>query len=417
MLYSPRHAYAYRISAWQNQAVAVLQRDLEREEEKVREAEAERARAKAAEPPQTDADVEMAAPSDVPSDLQSSPPSGAITGAGRAPLRRQSKNLTLSTLHRNPFSLKIDLSSSALRLDTDEGGLDMSSLGDLSSFGNLGPLGAVTGLASPVTLAPKSARAMGPGELPPDVLAALASAQPNPQEMHGPQLPPPTPSSSSNVDIDLTLDDNLPAGMDLLTAGSSADKPIELDLDLDVQMSEIASGVFGDQSTNTGQVVDQAVTDLESLFSPVTGQGDHLPAGPSTEGMDMSILNALSEGQEQTDAAAFLASLGAQDGASQGAANVTKHDEATGFNSERETANNSEFDFSNLDMSNVEEMTNMGDLFGSAGTESAGGEGMDDLQKLLGMEQAAPEGGSSSEGNSADSSSQPSQQAGSGPTS
>lgn len=333
----------------------------------------------------------MGPPPDVPpsTDLRSSPPSGAITGAGRAPFRRPSA-VSLSTLHRNPFPLKLDLSSSALRAGTDDNG-QLSSLADINTLGNIGSLADISGLASPVTLAPKSARAMGPGELPPDVLAALASAAPDPQNIQGPQPQQhqhiPSTSTIQNVDIDLTLDDHLSAGMNLLSAGSSADKPIELDLDLDVQMSEIASDVFGDQSSSgMAQEADQPVTDLESLFSPGAGQTD-LPGGESTEGMDMSIINALSENPDQTDA--FLASLGTENN-SAGAARVDAGSQDNAANSIEggQGPNDTGFDFSSLDMSN------MSDLFGSTGNGN-----VDDLQKLLGMDQTAPEAGPSREGN------------------
>ena len=137
-----------------NRAIAVLQRDLEREENRIREEEAEKARAKAAEMQRADKDVEMAneggpaSESDAKSQEVST--AGTVSGTGRVPLRRPSK-ISLSTLQRNPFPLKLDLSSSSLRLGPDEGGLNLAALGDLSGLASLGSMGvdSISGLPSP----------------------------------------------------------------------------------------------------------------------------------------------------------------------------------------------------------------------------------------------------------------------------
>lgn len=88
--------------------------------------------------------------SDEASGKQQVTPSGALAGTGRVPLRRPSK-ISLSTLHRNAFTLKLDLSSASLRLGSEEGGLNMSALDNLDALTSLGSMGvdSISGLASP----------------------------------------------------------------------------------------------------------------------------------------------------------------------------------------------------------------------------------------------------------------------------
>lgn len=117
--------------------------------------------------------------------------------------RRQS-TISLSSLHRPVFPHKLDLSAAALRLNPEE-------------------LGFQSGLASPVMLAPKSSIS---------------------------RVPPDFPfGSAADVDIDLTLDDDIAANItapsstvDIApTLGNSADKAIEL-LDLDMELFGEAVG-------------------------------------------------------------------------------------------------------------------------------------------------------------------------------
>lgn len=124
---------------------------------------------------------------------------------GPSSVRRQS-TISLSSLHRPPFPHKLDLSSTALRINPDD------------------PLSLQSGLASPVTLAPKSSISRHP----PDLLGG------------------------QHVDIDLTLeDDDMGMSTNQLgggaALGSSADQPIELDLDLEMDL-------FGDGSQQKGNV-------------------------------------------------------------------------------------------------------------------------------------------------------------------
>lgn len=134
------------------------------------------------------------------------------------------------------------------------------------------------GLASPVTLAPKSARPMAANELPPDLMAALASSEA-------------AASSNSGVDIDLTLDsgpqtDPLAQGTNIEGGvGSSADKPIELDLDIDMSDMQEMTSIFGEDGT----------TDVDALFSPQNADGS---IKKEEEGIGMEILDAFTSSTE-----------------------------------------------------------------------------------------------------------------------
>ena len=199
--------------------MTVLQRDIHREEQRLKaEAEAAAAAAKAA------ADAEAAAattssPTMSPTSLSmsnpftghpiESSPDGTNAKSLPTPTRRQS-TVSLSSLQRPNFQHKLDLSGAGLRINPEE-------------------LTIPSGLSSPVTLAPRSSHRAIPQEL---VMAALSEA-------------------SRSVDIDLTVPD---ADMEIQqaagavvasldpTAGTSADKPIELDLDMDGLFSAAAGG-------------------------------------------------------------------------------------------------------------------------------------------------------------------------------
>ena len=140
--------------------------------------------------------------------------------------RRQSA-VALSSLQRPSFPHKLDLSS--LRMSPE----------DLITL-------SASGMTSPVTLAPRTAR---PGtttsEIPPDLMAAIASSD--------------AAAASHSVDIDLTLDSDHtgePPSINLNmdpSLGGSADKPIELDIDIDME------DMFGPEPSNDG---------IDTLFSP-----------------------------------------------------------------------------------------------------------------------------------------------------
>ena len=135
----------------------------------------------------------------------------------------------MTSLQRPMLPLKLDLSSASLRMGGEEASLFSS-----------------TGLHSPITLAPKSAR---PNEYPGAILSGFDEPSERP------------------VDIDLTLTSpsSLPMSLDP-QLGSSADKPIDIDLDMDVDMGMDAGSMndlFGD-STENGS----SVGAVDDLFSP-----------------------------------------------------------------------------------------------------------------------------------------------------
>ncbi|KAJ7456453.1 hypothetical protein FB451DRAFT_1048370 [Mycena latifolia] len=253
-------------------AISVLQRDLAREERRIKEAEAEAeakaktiaGRTRSASRSPTSARVPLpvidltAANGDgsrpSTADPAQSPPLSSSSIMGRRP-----SAISISSLQRPAFPLKLDLSAHSLRISAEEASLFSQ------------------GLASPVTLAPRSARPYGPNELPPDLMAALASASS-------------TSDSSRPVDIDLTGPD--PPDVKMTAVGNSADQPIELDLDameIDMAMSDL----FGDAdsgSNNGGSAV-------EGLFTPV------LP------GPDMPLTHNLGDTKNTQDEESFLSAL------------------------------------------------------------------------------------------------------------
>lgn len=165
--------------------------------------------------------------------MPTSPLQPTINFPDQSPLaiRRQSA-VALSSLQRPSIPHKLDLSS--LRMNPE----------DLISL-------SASGMHSPVTLAPRTARpGTATGEIPPDLMAAIASSE--------------AAAASRPVDIDLTLDsdptgDSRAMNLDIdPTLGGSADKPIELDLDM-----EEMSGIFGPEPSSGG---------VETLFSSTEGR-------------------------------------------------------------------------------------------------------------------------------------------------
>lgn len=222
-------------------AIAVLERDLRREEQRIKEAEeaALASQAHLEEPALSPSSSRLTLPMPPP-DADSALPSAAPSSSPLTSTMMQGRRpsaISISSLQRPAFPLKLDLSSSSLRMSAEEAAF-------LSN-----------GLHSPVTLAPKSAR---PHDYPVELMAAFTSDIPT--------APPPLQESANNT-IDLTIETperevnvNLDGGV-----GSSADKPIELDLgDMEVDMSDL----FGDNSSNDA---------VDSLFSP-TGANPELAA-------------------------------------------------------------------------------------------------------------------------------------------
>jgi hypothetical protein len=191
----------------------------------------------------------------------SPPPTSGGSGTSSGPPGRRS-TISLSSLHRPVFPHKLDLSSTTLRLTAE----------DASMFSN-GPL------ASPVTLAPKSAR---PSTSDIDFLAVFeatrdANNRPVDIDLTLPDTEPPDGNTNSNVNMN--VDPSL---------GNSADKPIELDLD--IHMSDLFGDTADDGSTDPNA----------SLFSPVVGSHELSSAAGQDrksvkqENMGMEILDVLS---------------------------------------------------------------------------------------------------------------------------
>ncbi|KAF9263109.1 hypothetical protein L218DRAFT_928326 [Marasmius fiardii PR-910] len=222
-------------------AISILQRDLQLEQQRIKEAEA------AALATQTK-DEPIPSQSLLPTEdttseaIQSTDITSNPSHSSTVPLGRRPSVISISSLHRPTLPPKLDLSSTALRLSGEDASLFSS------------------GLHSPVMLAPRSAR---PTDYT-DIMAAFG------------------PSAEPNVDIDLTLpdadaSDNMNMGVNQ-SLGSSADKPIELDM----EGMDMAMDLFGDPQ--------------DSTFSPIVEN----PSEASGK------LNK----QEDTDTNNFLSSLG-----------------------------------------------------------------------------------------------------------
>ena len=150
---------------------------------------------------------------------------------------RRGSAISISSLHRPQFPLKLDLSSTSLRITEEEAAMFKK------------------GLASPVTLAPKSAR-LGPNEFPPEFMAAFANSS----------VPPDVTSEPPAIDLTLPHvpqeenDSTMNNGV-----GDSSDKPIELDLD--IEMANMTD-IFGDPDPDDSE--DSNIRD--GLFSPVLNE-------------------------------------------------------------------------------------------------------------------------------------------------
>ncbi|KAI9512282.1 hypothetical protein F5148DRAFT_973778 [Russula earlei] len=230
-----------------SRAVAVLQRDLDHtraQEQAEREAEALR-------------NLPPPEPEVIPENYNLGPSVGSPSSAVPMDLsaRRQS-TISLSSLSRPQFPHKLDLSS-------------------------INPGEIVQGLGgslpSPVTLAPKSGRTTATSEFPPSFMAALAASE-----------------IARPVDIDLTVlpeEGRTTVHVNLDTElGSSADRPIELDLegmvDGIVERMEIDMDVplFGDEPTD--------ISSANPFDSTATVTGDNQPSAAS-------LLEAFHRGVEQ----------------------------------------------------------------------------------------------------------------------
>ncbi|KAI0271614.1 hypothetical protein BC834DRAFT_860445 [Gloeopeniophorella convolvens] len=212
------------------------------------------------------ADTGQAPPPAAASALQKTPP--APGAAGSFPTARRQSTISLSSLNRPQFPHKLDLSASALRINPNE----------LAQ-------GLGGGLPSPVTLAPKSGRLTSASEFPPDFMAAFG----------------PPDMANRSVDIDLTmLQEQVPAAALDPPLGSSADRPIELDLEsMDIDMSHVDVDVktlFGDEPAPDMSTAD--------LFGPPTAADT--AAGPSTDvpPPDGALLDPFGDPQQPQGASA-----------------------------------------------------------------------------------------------------------------
>ncbi|KAG6814434.1 hypothetical protein H0H92_007437 [Tricholoma furcatifolium] len=259
-------------------AIAALQRDLKREEKRIKSLEdaavATRTRSKSASlsptstrvplppvPEAEDTTQQPASGAPLPTPTHSPPAPPTSAGLGRRP-----SAISISSLQRPALPLKLDLSSSALRITPEEAMY-------------------TSGLASPVTLAPKSAR-IAPNDFPTDLMAAFAS-------------------SSQTIDLTMDSDDgDIKMGLD--GVGGSAERPIELDLqtmDIDMAMTDL----FGDP-TESGS---SDANPIDGLFSPIviepSGNVDDKPKPEET------FLEGISEAGNSIDIFSSLAAPGGAD--------------------------------------------------------------------------------------------------------
>ena len=171
---------------------------------------------------------------------------------------RRASTISISSLHRPRFPLKLDLSSTSLRITEEEAAI------------------FTKGLASPVTLAPKSAR-LGPNEFPPEFMAAFANssvpsdAAPEPSTV---DLTLPTPLHAPQEQDDSTMNNGI---------GDTSDKPIELDLD--IEMANMTN-FFGDSDPEEPE--DSNIHD--ALFSPVLDEGER--ERPQAENFENFVANS-----------------------------------------------------------------------------------------------------------------------------
>lgn len=229
-------------------SINVLQRDLSRAQDKLKAAAAV---PMAVSPPQTQAPLPPSGSPTQPiaEDISLHPETKLLSGIRRA------STISLSSLQRPPFPHKLDLSATALRINPDD------------------PLSLQSGLASPVTLAPKSSISRHP----PDLLGG------------------------QHVDIDLTLDDDdiamstsHLAGGSITGVGSSADKPIELDLDLEMDLfgdgGQQSAGASGVSAPHVSPVVVPKQEDTPMDLSMLAGV-DSLAAAEMQQSNDAFMFN------------------------------------------------------------------------------------------------------------------------------
>lgn len=201
-----------------------MKRDLLREEQKKEEEKRNAAKVASVGP--------MIEDTAQPSDTERTLPKNSMA----ASLARRPSTVSISSLQR-PQSLKLDLSSTPLRITEEEAAMFQKDLG------------------SPVTLAPKSARPVGPNEFPPDLMMAFSN----------------TPLQT---DLVHTMDPQEP----LQVGNATMDKTIDLDLDMDIDMANMTD-LFGDpaDSENATSAVDRLFIPLKVDEGNHTGDNGNLP--------------------------------------------------------------------------------------------------------------------------------------------
>ena len=217
----------------QLRAVNVLRRDLRREEERI---EKQRNAASMLPPP-----IPHSLPEGVADGTQT--PIETTTNPRNSPVStlpgRRMSAISISSLHRPQFPLKLDLSSTSLRITEEEAAL------------------YTKGLASPVTLAPKSARPVDSAEFSAELMAAFATSS--------------VPLEVNTGAMDLTLSVHKQPDITILDVGvgDSSDKPIELDLEaMDMEMANLADqfGVPAEAGESSSV--------HDGLFSPLADDGE-----------------------------------------------------------------------------------------------------------------------------------------------
>jgi len=318
-------------------AISILQRDLKVERARV-EAEAEAAASAAAAAqatmtqhplPDTSSQQIPSTDSPIPGLLSSQPPSGA---SAISMMPRRSSTI-LSSLHRPNFPLKLDLSAVALagggHADPNASPIDV----------NL-DLGLTTSLPSPVTLAPKTARALPNDPSMPDIFGVGASSSLDGQNDIAGGVGMKTTRSVGD-DVDLSAAESSHSA-DVSQLGNSADKPIELDL----EASYNGINLFGGVQENASPIVDDSASviqnnstpapdaqlDMGSLFSPEDDQSFPLPDSTTQEnigGDAQTLLANLTSNPENSGTANELSSLIPRENAP-AVSDTAAHDQTSG---------------------------------------------------------------------------------------
>lgn len=254
----------------QNHLIAVTQRDIRREQDRLARIEAEKAS-----PPLDDADVAMSDSFAIPERLPipQLPPGVqmgmGLTGPMNAAQARRPSTISLSSLRGPrlgaPFPLKLDLSSTALRLD---------------------PAQLSQPLASPVTLAPKTGRppasAIEPDSMEAEILQAMTAE--NSDHVPGLDSMPTLPSLPPLPDTEMS---ELQAA-----AAQSASQIANTDTVVDLDLGDAADmeSLFGDVSS----AVEMNAPSLP-LDSSIT-QADGLVASADDDLFGSPTLNTISPG-------------------------------------------------------------------------------------------------------------------------